>query len=91
MGNQTELNNQLREILDPPATNPLADDFETKLRMLEKFINNRYVPKATHDKKVNGYKHRELKAKVGSPQQDTSGPLASTEADKIATPNQKEK
>lgn len=27
----------------------------------------------------------------GSPQQDTRGPLAITEADKIATPNQKEK
>lgn len=64
-----DLMNQLREILDPPATSPLADDLETKLRMLEKFIKSRYVSKATHDKTVNGYKHGELKAKARLAQQ----------------------
>ncbi len=57
-----ELLKQLREILEPPDTNPLANDVDTKLRMLEKFINSRYVPKATHDKKLNGFKHREMKS-----------------------------
>lgn len=55
------LDNQLREILDSPATSPLANDVETKLRMLTKFINARYVPKATYDKKINGAKHKAMK------------------------------
>ena len=55
-----ELDKQIREILTPPPTSPLVDDTETKIRMLTKFINARYVPKATYDKKINGAKHKAI-------------------------------
>ena len=60
MGKNTELLKQLREILEPPETSPLLNDIETKLGLLTLFINARYVPKATYDKKINGAKHKAM-------------------------------
>jgi hypothetical protein len=51
---------QLREIIDPQFPPRTRDDVEANLKLLVKFINARYVPRATYDKKVNGIRHKAL-------------------------------